>query len=205
MSLRQCFREPIPEIEIVAGQLSDAVAAHLRGDRETAEGLFRLADNKTVREWVVSISSANNDCNRPLRVLANHPTIKDVKQRAQPSKADAATRTLIHQRDGHYCRFCHMPVIRADVRKEMHNAYESAVRWGGTDPEQHFGFQCLWAQYDHIIPWSRGGRSDLENVYLTCYACNYGRNRWLLEEVGIAHPSLHAPRQGSWDGIETFR
>ncbi|WP_428378152.1 HNH endonuclease [Lichenicoccus sp.] len=63
----------------------------------------------------------------------------------------------------------------------------------------------MWAQYDHIVPHARGGRSDLENVYLTCAACNYGRGDFLLEDMDLIHPGLHCPRQGTWNGLKDFR
>ena len=46
----------------------------------------------------------------------------------------------------------------------------------------------MWAQYNHILPHAHGGRSDLENVYLTCAACNYGRGNYLLEKFDLLHP-----------------
>jgi hypothetical protein len=63
----------------------------------------------------------------------------------------------------------------------------------------------MWAQYDHILPHARGGRSDLGNVYLTCAARNFDRGNYLLEEFDLVRPSLHGPRQGDWDGLESFR
>ena len=36
MNLRCCLREPVPEIEIAAQRLDDAVSAHVRGERYKA-------------------------------------------------------------------------------------------------------------------------------------------------------------------------
>jgi 5-methylcytosine-specific restriction endonuclease McrA len=79
------------------------------------------------------------------------------------------------------------------------------VPWGRKNNLQHAALQCMWAQYDHIIPHSRGGTSDIENIYLACAACNYGRMQYTLEEVGLLHPRCHEPRRGTWDGLERFR
>lgn len=109
------------------------------------------------------------------------------------------------QRDSYYCRFYKTPVIWAKVRIAIRKQYSKAVPWEGTNATQHAAFQCMWAQYDHILPHARGGRSDLENVYLTCSACNFGRGNYLLKDFDLLHPSLHAPRQGSWDKLESFQ
>lgn len=52
VELRRCLCEPIPEIEIAAQRLNDAVSAHLRGERDVAEELLRLADDKIVWGWL---------------------------------------------------------------------------------------------------------------------------------------------------------
>ncbi len=62
----------------------------------------------------------------------------------------------------------------------------------------------MWAQYDHILPNARGGATTLENVFLTCAACNYGRMDYTLEEVGLLHPGSREPRKGAWNGLEDF-
>ena len=165
MSLRYCLREPIPEIEIAARRLEEAVGAHLRGECDAAEELFRQADDKVVWDWLDSVWGKETVYNRPRRTL-NDPPALPKNQRAKPR--DAAD----------------------EIKRRVH---------------QHAAFQCMWAQYDHILPHARGGRSDLENVYLTCAACNYGRGNYLLEDFDLLHPSLHAPRQGSWNGLENFR
>jgi hypothetical protein len=204
VSVRQCLREPIPEIEIAARRVSDAVSAHLRDERDLAEDLLRLADDKVVWDRVDSVWGKQTVYNRPRRILENPPALAK-HQRARPRDVTNETKRLIHQRDGYYCRFCEIPIIRGKVRSVIREAYPGAVPWGDTNATQHAAFQCMWAQYDHILPHARGGRSDLENVYLTCAACNYGRGNYLLEEFDLVHPRLHGPRRGNWDGAESFR
>ncbi len=204
MTLRRCLREPIAEIETAAQRLTDAVAAHLRGERDRAEELLRLTNDKVVWDWLESVRGKQTVYNRPRRIADSTPVFSK-EQRALPRNATAETKRLIHQRDGHYCRFCKIPVVQGKVRAATRREYPTAVPWEGTNATQHAAFQCMWAQYDHILPHARGGRSDLDNVYLTCAACNYGRGNYLLEEFDLMHPSLHAPRQGHWNGLETFR
>ena len=204
MDLRRCLREPIAEIEIAAQHVRDAVSAHLRGERGVAEELFRLADDRIVWDWLDSVWGKKSAYNQPRRIVGDPPVVPK-ERRAWPRDATAETKRLIHRRDGHYCRFCKMPVIRGSVRAAISGEYPGAVPWGETNATQHAAFQCMWAQYDHILPHARGGCSDLENVYLTCAACNYGRGNYLLEEFDLMHPRLHEGRRGNWDGLDCFR
>ena len=204
MSPPHCLRDPIPEIEIAADRLSEAVSAHLRGNRGDAEELLRLADNKDVRDWLESLWGKASVYNRPRRIILE-PRAVPKEIRARPRDVTNETKRSIHRRDGYYCRFCRIPVIRGSVRAAIKKEYPRAVPWEGTNATQHAAFQCMWAQYDHVLPHARGGRSDLENVYLTCAGCNYGRDNYLLEEFDLIHPSLRPPREGSWDGLERFR
>ena len=199
--LRQCLREPIPEIEIAARRLNEAVSAPLRGERAIAEELLHLANDNVVRQWLYSVWGKATIYNQPRRVVDHSPPIR-IGERAKPRDATNETKRLIHRRDGYYCRFCKIPVIRSKVRAALRKEYPRAVPWERTNDAQHAGFQCMWAQYGHIVPHARGGQSDLENVYLTCAACNYGSGDNLLEELDLLHPRLHAPRQGDWDGLE---
>jgi 5-methylcytosine-specific restriction endonuclease McrA len=202
-SLRRCLREPIPEIELAAKQLNDAVSAHLQGERDTAEELLRLTNNRVLWEWLDSVWGKQTEYNRPRRELKTPPVLPK-ELRSSPRDATPALKRLIHERDGYYCRFCKVPVIRSQVREAIRQAYPDAVPWGSTNTTQHAAFQLMWAQYDHILPHARGGQSTLENVYLTCAACNFGRGNYLLEDFDLMHPSLHPRREGDWDGLERF-
>ena len=66
----------------------------------------------------------------------------------------------------------------------MRVKYPSAVRWGKANATRHAAFFCMWLQYDHVVPNSRGGETDEVNVVITCAACNFGRMERTLEEVG---------------------
>jgi 5-methylcytosine-specific restriction endonuclease McrA len=60
----------------------------------------------------------------------------------------------------------------------------------------------MWMQFDHLLPHSRGGGNDIENVVVTCAPCNYGRWHWTLEEVGLIDPRTGSVQKTSWDGLE---
>jgi hypothetical protein len=112
-------------------------------------------------------------------------------------------RDALHAKDGYYCRFCGIPVIRKQIRDLMRKLYREGNLWGPRNADQHAALQCMWAQYDHLVPHSRGGSSsDLNNLVITCAPCNFGRMQYTLEEAALLYPLQREPRRGLWDGLE---
>lgn len=69
--------------------------------------------------------------------------------------------------------------------------------------QQHRGFQVMWLQYDHVVVHSRGGETSEENIVVTCPACNFGRDRYMMSEVGLRDPREY-PRQPYWNGWQNW-
>ena len=200
--LRTCLRDPIPAIFDAARNLKSAVSAHLAGDRKSADELIRLADMPVIREWTESLWGKGGPWTQP-RSLEMPSVPKDRRIHARmPSKAGLAA---LIQRDGFHCRFCGIPVIRAEVRTLIQRAYPEALPWASGNPNQHAGFQALWLTYDHLLPHSRGGSSELDNMVIACQPCNCGRSELTLEEVGLVDPRTREPVRSTWDGLERFR
>ncbi len=200
---RRCMRKPIPEIFEAARLLDAAVTAHLLGRFDLADELIRAADMSAIRDWSESLWGPRSpyvqyrDLPHPLPHL---PT----EQRASLRNPTPDQKSALHSRDGHHCRFCGIPVIPAEIRKRIRERYPHALRWGRTNPEQHFAFQAMCAQYDHIVPWSRGGKTEVDNMVVTCWPCNCGRMEYSLEEVGLLDPRTRAPIRSTWDGLRRF-
>lgn len=113
-------------------------------------------------------------------------------------------------RDGFHCRFRGIPVIDPDLRRLIVKAYPGAVSWGSTNAAQHAAFQCMWLQFDHILPNSRGGDSSPENMVVIYATCNSGRMEATLEGARLINPlSNPVPvvwgHHAEWDGLEQFR
>lgn len=202
--LRSCLRDPIPEIFDAARYLDAGVSAHMAGNRRLAEELFRMADNPAITEWTESLWGKGGPWSRPLPVESPLPFIpKEARIKVRmPSKA---TMDEILKRDGFHCRFCGIPVVRAEIRALIYKSYPEALRWGDRNSEQHAGIQALWLQYDHLLPHARGGDNSIDNILITCAPCNNGRSNLTLEEVGLSDPRLREPVCSTWDGLERFR
>ena len=201
--MRNCFCPPIQDVYEAARLLDAAVTAHQKGRTKLASELLQLANMRSIWEWTDSVWGKKSPFIQ-YREVPGQPIALPKEQRVKVRMPTAAEQKQIHARDGYYCRFCEMPVIRKEIRVKMQAAYPEAISWGRTNDSQHAAFQAMWAQYDHVVPHARGGDNDLSNVVLTCAPCNFGRMNYTLEEVAIADPRLRVPRGGPWDGLERF-
>ena len=194
---RRYFREPIQEIYDAARYLDAAVSAHLQGHCSTAKELFRLANDPKVWSWTDSIWGKDSKYVQ----VTKQPKLHN-QPRARARMPDAAMKKALHERDGYHCRFCGIPVVHADVRKALHKIYPEVIPWGNTNALQHAAFQCMWLQYDHVTPHSAGGENTLDNLVVTCAACNFGKMEFTLEELGLLDPRDCEPIKSLWDGLE---
>ena len=201
--LRRCFREPIRDIFDAAALLDAAANAHLAGDSQQADNLIVLADQPTIAEWTESIWGKRNAGVHVFVVPSSPLPHLPVAKRPQPRMPSLSTKAAILERDGFHCRFCGIPVIPAEVRHLLNRIYPSAARWGRRNVDQHAALQCMWLQWDHLVPNERGGSSDLENVAVTCAPCNFGRMQWTLEEADLINPLTVRPAP-SWAGYERW-
>jgi 5-methylcytosine-specific restriction endonuclease McrA len=206
---RKCLLEPIPEIWIAARLLREAVDAHLLGETHRAETLIAEADVPAIAKWTDSIWGHRSAHIHRFRSVPNSPPAVTKEMRPQPRMPSAETQLRVKERDGFFCRFCGIPVIEKPVRTRIHAAYPKVFRWGSKNAEQHAAFQCMWLQYDHVLPNSRGGESSIANVVVTCASCNFGRMEWTLEEVGLMDPRIPSvsPSRDTaarWNGLRDF-
>ena len=204
---RRCMRESIKEIFHVAELLDRAVDAHLRNDWKTASQLLREADMPEVRAWTESLWGGKQENPEQWR----YHRWREIQGIGKPEpKVYDRMPTKKHQleiiaRDGYNCRFCGIPVIPFEIRKAITTAYPDAAYWRSQkNLDQHAALQCLWLQFDHILPHCWGGDSVPDNIVITCAPCNYGRGNWRLEEVGLIDPRERPVYRTSWDGLVRF-
>lgn len=207
--LKDCFRKPIPEIFEAASRLATAVSAHLAGNAIAAAEALRAADMPIIGEWLDSIWLGPWLAPyRAIRKISGLPSVLPKADRFLPRDATPGMKRALVARDGHHCRLCGIPLVRAEVRKKLTQLYPDAARWTGVKAnEQHRGLQVMWLQYDHVVVHSRGGETSLKNLVVTCPGCNFGRDRFALEEVGLRDPRTHIrrpswPGWGNWMGLE---
>jgi 5-methylcytosine-specific restriction endonuclease McrA len=202
--MKKCLREPIAEIYEASVRLRRAVDAHLAGDRDAAKHWFAAADMSEVRDWTESIWGKGWAQLVQPRVIANAPPSLPKASRVPVRMPNRAESAALIERDGYHCRFCGIPVIPKDVRAKAVRLYSSAVTWGSTNLSQHAAFQCMWLQFDHLVPHARGGGNEPTNVVITCAPCNYGRFNFTIEELDLENPFNRNPAPSTWNGLIDF-
>ena len=65
----------------------------------------------------------------------------------------------------------------------------------------HYGYRCCYCgkkfsakdlNFDHVIPRSKGGKTNWDNIVASCYKCNSRKDDMTLKEAGmklLVHPS----------------
>ncbi|MGQ3101125.1 MAG: HNH endonuclease [Sphingopyxis solisilvae] len=210
MSFRRSLLIPIPEIFLAAEQILRALEKHACGEKAEAEHLLQTANIDVVRAYTEQAWGRGATARYGFVTVADAPPRLSPADRPKPRMPDSSTRAAVISRDGYHCRFCGIPVVDATLRRLIAARYPAAVGWGSTNNTQHAAFQCMWLQFDHILPNSRGGSSLVDNVVIACAACNFGRMETTLEEARLLHPLEFDPpilweRHEVWDGLERFR
>lgn len=201
--LRTCLRPPIDDVAIAADYLNDAVTAHLEGRIGEVEDLLVQANIAAIKEWADSLIGKFDKYNTPRFRLSTPPMVAATREKVRMPSSEL--KRMLHIRYGYHCCFCGAPIIRRQVRERLVSLYPKVVPWGTRDSDKHAAVFVMEAQYDHVVPHSRGGGNDLENIVLTCLPCNYGRGGFTLEEMGLFDPRTHKRVEcifSGWDGLE---
>lgn len=200
---RECFRAPIPEIYDVSILLKKAVEAHNKGDRQQAAKLIKQADQPPVKNWYLSISGKFRDDIHNFIPVENLQETTPAKTKSRmPS---ASVKKALITRDGYHCRYCNIPVIRSEIRDLIRKNYPDVLQWGKSNKDRHAAFLGLWLTYEHVIPHSLGGDNSLDNMIISCQACNCGKSNYSLEDFGLLDPRNSPVIKSQWNGLENFK
>jgi HNH endonuclease len=111
----------------------------------------------------------------------------------------------VFERDNYCCRYCSLPTVAKRVLLAFEKIVGSDVfRNVGRNAEQHGVVHGFKVVADHVVAFKRGGRTNLENLVTACPACNYGKDQYSVEQLGISDPRLRPPRALEWDGLTGF-
>ena len=91
------------------------------------------------------------DATREREWLTSVPSLPDDKSKRRSRTIPVRLRFQVLRRDGFTCQYCG----RAAPHVKLH--------------------------LDHVVPWSKGGRHELENLRTACQGCNLGKTDRLLD------------------------
>ena len=194
---RDCLIPRVPELDVAVDALASAADALLAGGFDAVRAHLTAANIPLLRDLSLrAMGPLNNEIHRlravPLPAKVNKSTLR------MPGKA--AT-DQVFARDGWRCRFCGVRVVVPAARKALAAAVPDALCWSGPNEGQHAAFLYVSATLDHVVPHSRGGTNDAENLVAACWPCNFGRGGYTLEQMGLRDPRLRTPVSDEWDGL----
>lgn len=118
-----------------------------------------------------------------------------------PRRPDSLAR-IVFPRDRYTCRYCGFPVIPARVLRAFAAAVgPQAFSFGARDRERTGLGLLMWAQLDHVVPYSRGGATSEGNVVTACWSCNYAKDQFTLEQLGLVQPRAVSLPPTAWLGL----
>ncbi len=108
--------------------------------------------------------------------------------------------------------FIHTPTFKIAIPEVIALKFydklpDNEVKFTRKNIYEHYGYRCCYCgkrfasselNLDHIIPRSRGGKSDWLNVVTACISCNLKKGSFLLEEIGMK--LLIRPSKPKWWG-----
>jgi hypothetical protein len=204
VSLRRCLLPPPAEVTAASELLMQAVRLHNSRDVAGAAERFRAANLEAIGAWFRRVVGPYDEAVHGPRPSTLNPPKLTPAERTRPRMLGVVDKRAIVSRDGYHCRFCEMPVLPKDTIKAIARCYPFDAPWTDVAAEQHAFFQAANLQYDHIVPHSRGGESNADNMVVTCAVCNYGRMSNTLEESHLFDPRGYPVRRSDWDGLQSF-
>ena len=108
----------------------------------------------------------------------------------------------VFERDAYHCRYCGGKLISQEFLRTFIKSLNSPLfSRGETNLSTHGIIHITWPVADHVIPWNKGGRTSLENLVSSCAPCNYGKDGYTIEQLGLADPFERSAKNSNWDGF----
>jgi 5-methylcytosine-specific restriction endonuclease McrA len=174
-------------------------------DGKVAESirLLKLVRSADLREWYVEHGQLSGTYRAKHFALpapdADQPALDPLRSPDRYAKE-------VWERDGFRCRYCGLGVIPKSVLAAFGAVVgKETFRATGTNDERHGAVVAFRANADHVLSWKLGGRTAPENLVTACWACNFGKSSFTVEQMGLADPRDYPPVVDGWDGLSSFR
>jgi 5-methylcytosine-specific restriction endonuclease McrA len=161
--------------------------------------------NKEIIDWFIEHGQMSGR-HRKLSLDITPPSNIDTVLR-DPVRSPMKVQNAVFERDGYKCRYCGNKLISQDFfRLFIKKLNSNLFKRGKTNLTTHGIIHIAWPVADHVIPWNRGGQTSLDNLVSSCAPCNYGKDGYTIEQIGIENPFYRKPQIDGWIGLtERFK
>ncbi len=194
---------PLPTPHWFADQLDifeSAVNDFVAGDKESCLAKLKQIRSEEITNWYIEHGQMSGRHRNLILKVPPTPTI-DISLRdliRSPKKIQDA----VFERDGYKCRYCGNKLLsQVFIRLFIKKLGSQLFQRGETNVTTHGIIHIAWPVADHVIPWNKGGLTNLENLVSSCATCNYGKDGYTIEQLGIQNPFNREPSLDKWNGL----
>jgi hypothetical protein len=177
----------------------DAVKFASEGLLEKSRIMLAKINSQELMSWFVEIGQNSGQ----YRINSKGDTQKREKSGAK-GKWPASRELEVLRRDNFCCRYCAIRLVHSKQFEKFTNLVGmSAFPNGKGNSDKHGIRLIMTATFDHVSPMSEItdlDRNVLENVVASCWSCNFGKNYFTLDELGLDFPKARKHSK-EWDGL----
>lgn len=184
---------------------SNSVRAAANGNIDSAIELLREVRSDDLRHWYVEHGCRSGKFRWWIRKRLLGPE-RSEQDEPKPNRnlvqPNAKLQAEVLRRDRYCCRYCGIGLISKAVLLDFGDIVSEKGFSATTDAERHGSLVAFRANFDHVVPASLEGETDVNNLVSCCWSCNYGKRGLTLHQVGLADPRLRQPSgYPDWDGL----
>lgn len=194
---------PLPTPHWFAGQIDifeSAVNDFVADNKELCLAKLNQIRSEEITNWYIEHGQMSGRHRNLILKVPPPPTI-DISLRDRirsPQKIQDA----VFERDGYKCRYCGNKLLsQLFIRLFIKKLGSQLFQRGETNVTTHGIIHIAWPVADHVIPWNKGGRTNMENLVSSCATCNYGKDGYTIEQLGIQNPFNREPILDKWNGL----
>ncbi len=177
-----------------------AVEAFKSGNKNLCLEIIGQIRTAEITEWYIEHGQMSGR-HRKLQLNIPPPETIDIDLR-DPVRSPAKLQKQVFERDSYHCRYCGGKLISQEFLKTFIKRLNSPqFSRGETNLNTHGIIHLTWPVADHVIPWNKGGRTSLDNLVSSCAPCNYGKDGYTIEQLGLIDPLTRPAKISDWDGL----
>lgn len=194
---------PLPKPIWISEQMNifeSAVNDFLIGQKDSCITKLKEIKNEEIIDWYIEHGQMSG---KHRKKTLNIPIPKLISEELRDSiRSPKKIQDEVFKRDGYRCRYCNNKLISQEfIRLFIKKLNFPLFQRDKTNLKTHGIIHISWPVADHVIPWNQGGRTDLNNLVSSCATCNYGKDGYTLEQIGIENPFFRQPIVDNWNGF----
>lgn len=167
----------------------ESVRLAVCGQRSDARQTFELIDGPALAFWF-HVTAQYAGRHRAMLVDKRSRAARVAAPREKLRMPPKRTWLDVLERDRWSCRYCSSPLLmRSQLDRFRGLIGEERFPIGSTNLTKHGAYFVHLATIDHVRAHARGGENGIENLAASCHACNFGKDAYELEELGLVFPA----------------